>query len=71
MGNPNNQSPYYVYFPRRIACEPLPETLHWWDELQSAGKMVLAVDGSDALSPDEPRIVTTICIPQLDPFQRY
>ncbi len=41
---------YYVYFPRRIARGPLPETLHKWDELLSAGKKVVAVGGSDAHS---------------------
>jgi hypothetical protein len=39
---------YYAYFPRRINCGPLPETLHRWDDLLSAGKRVVAVGGSDA-----------------------
>ena len=41
---------YYVYFPHRIARGPLPETLHRWDELMSAGKKVVAIGGSDAHS---------------------
>jgi len=41
---------YYAYFPRRIARGPLPETLHRWDDLLSAGKKVVAVGGSDAHS---------------------
>jgi len=38
----------YAYFPRHIARGPLPETLHRWDELLSAGKKVVAIGGSDA-----------------------
>ena len=41
---------YYAYFPRRITRGPLPETLHRWDELLSAGKKVVAIGGSDAHS---------------------
>jgi len=41
---------YYAYFPRRIARGPLPEALHRWDDLLSAGTKVVAVGGSDAHS---------------------
>lgn len=41
---------FYVYFPRRIARGPLPESLHRWDELLASGRRVVAIGGSDAHS---------------------
>ena len=39
---------YFAYFPRQIACGPLPEALHRWDELLTSGKKMVALGGSDA-----------------------
>ena len=39
---------YFAYFPRQIACGPLPETLRRWDELLTSGKKMVALGGSDA-----------------------
>lgn len=41
---------YYVYFPQRIACGPLPAALRKWDELLSTGQKLVAIGGSDAHS---------------------
>jgi hypothetical protein len=39
---------FYAYFPKYMACGPLPQTLKKWDELTTSGQKTVAVGGSDA-----------------------
>lgn len=42
------QGIFYAFFPRRLAHNPLPQTVAKWDELTHSGKRIVAVGGSDA-----------------------
>jgi hypothetical protein len=39
---------FYVFFPKFVAHEPIPEAVQKWDELMSSGNRIVAIGGSDA-----------------------